>query len=56
MTPYSVRTVHRLCHGPNNGIWDGMACVNHVWLYVSLEIKLRVTSRLEQFQYKIFGV
>jgi hypothetical protein len=25
VTPYSARTVHRLCHGPNNGGWDGMA-------------------------------
>ena len=25
VTPDSARTVHRLCHAPNNGIWDGMA-------------------------------
>ena len=35
MPPSSARTVHRLCHGPNNGSWDGMDYVNHVWLYTT---------------------
>jgi hypothetical protein len=25
VTPDSARTVYRLYHGANNGIWDGMA-------------------------------